>query len=181
MKQTSKIKKLVSLFMAVVLFSVATISASAASTYIGIDDDDAQGYGNDSFGTWTRVYNSNLKYGEGLYTQCNDSRKFYEWIYNPIGGKNDMYVTLSVWLYDSTFNDPAASYYVEAGYVYNTIGTVNQNTAPAGWTDFPQKVLKCRDAGGNNISHSVRMYPSTRGSKYTCGADWVEATLYHFY
>lgn len=170
---------MISLTLAIMLLGVITLTASAAGTYVGVDDDDAQGHSNSSIGTWTRVYSDNLKYGEGLITTCT-SNKEYRWIFrSPVAGQGDMGITLSVWLYHSSFNDPAARYYVyRHSHVSRLIGTVNQNTAPAGWTDFPYVTINAMDAGGANMIQSIILIPSTRGSSYTCGADWVEATIY---
>lgn len=181
MKKIVLSKRIISLLLVVMMLSMLTLSVSAATgTYVGIDDDDAQGHSNDSSGTWTRVYSNNLRYGEGLITTCNSSSKFYEWIFrSPVYGEGYMDITLSVWLYHPQFNDPAASYSVFThSYTAFSIGTVNQDTAPAGWTDFPRKSIRAMDAGGANVCQSFIMDPSTRGASYTCGADWVEATIY---
>lgn len=184
-KSKHTLKRIVSLLLAVTILNMLTISVSAAGTYVGVDDDDAQGNSNSSLGSWSRVYSSNLKYGEGLITTCttygnNGASKFYKWIFAyPVYGQGDMGITLSVWLYHSQFNDPSAKYYVWThSSMGQLVGSVNQNTAPAGWTDFPYKTIKCYDAGGVNVCQGIELIPSTRGSSYTCGADWVEATIY---
>lgn len=183
MKSRKVVKRLVSLLLVVILLCTLALSASAAGTYVGVDDDDAQGNSNSSGGTWSKVYSDNLRYGEALYTSCttygNGATKFYRWIFaNPVRGSGDMGITLSVWLYHSSFTDPAATYYAYThSYSLQKIGTVNQNTAPAGWTDFDYKTIRCLDAGGANVIQAIEMRTSQNAGR-SCGADWVEATIY---
>ncbi len=185
-KRNHKLNKITSLLLIAAILTIFAVPASAATgTYVGVDDDDAQGNSNKSYGSWTRVYSSNLKYGEGLITTCttygsNNARKSYQWIFaHPVYGQKEMGITLSVWLYHSQFNDPAAHYSAWMhSYTSQGIGTINQNTAPAGWTDFKLTTLGGYDASGANVCQGITLTPSTRGSSYTCGADWVEATIY---
>ena len=183
MKRRKTIKRLVSLLLAIVLLCTLVMSASAAGTYVGVDDDDAQGNSNLAGGTWSKVYSSNLWYGEALRTACttygNGATKFYRWIFaNPVWGEGRMGITLSVWLYHSSFTDPEATYYAYThSYTSQKIGTVNQNTAPAGWTDFDYKIIESLDAGGSNVIQAIEMRTSLDAGSY-CGADWVEATIY---
>ena len=114
-KRNHKLNKITSLLLIAAILTIFAVPASAATgTYVGVDDDDAQGNSNKSYGSWTRVYSSNLKYGEGLITTCttygsNNARKSYQWIFaHPVYGQKEMGITLSVWLYHSQFNDPAA-------------------------------------------------------------------------
>lgn len=182
-KNRDRFRCFVSLVLAIALLCNA-VSANAASKYIGVDDDDAQGNSNSSIGTWTKVRSDNLKYGEGLITPCTltsgGGQKEYQWLFNRIGGYGKVGVTFSVWLYHSSFNDPAARYYAKVSNLYSVLcGQVNQDTAPAGWTDFPKTEWASFYPNNSNGVSGFCLDPSTRGSSYTCGADWVEATVYY--
>lgn len=180
MRKTIILRRIISLALVVALLNTITLYASAASTYVGIDDDDEQGHDNSSTGIWSRVYSNNLRYGEGLITECTGSKE-YKWIFgNPVYGNDKMGITLSVWLYHSSFNDPAAQYYVQVNNLLSyRLGVKNQNTAPAGWTDFSYFSWPRPGANPGNSARAIYLCPSSRGSAYTCGADWVEATIYY--
>ena len=164
MKKRKTIKRLVSLLLAIVLLCTLVMSASAAGTYVGVDDDDAQGHSNSSVGTWTKVYSDNLYYGEALRTSCTSSspQKEYNWIFrNSVNGYGTVGITLSVWLYHSSFTDPQASYYAKVSNLYSVrCGQVNQNTARAGWTDFTLKQWVSFFPNNSNGVAGIRLIPS---------------------
>lgn len=184
MKKRKFIQRMISLLLAITLLCALALTASAASVWLGVDDDDAQGHSNASYGPWSRVYSSNLKYGEGLITSTglyNGRVRSYEWLFkNAVLGYDWMGIEAKVWLYHSSFNDPEATYAVKVNNILSyTVGTVNQNTAPAGWTKFPKKEWPRPGLDPGNSARGIILWPSSDSSAYTCGADWIEATVYY--
>lgn len=55
--------------------------------------------------------------------------------YNPV------YVQLSVYLYDNSFTDPQAGYYLDEELISFRISTINQNLAPGGWNTFSTQAM----------------------------------------
>ncbi len=185
MSKKRKIFILLSLVLSfALLFVVITDMPVFAITAKEVDNDDAQGNSNDCYdGNWVYITAASCKYGdaEKHATGSPSSGVFaywyrYEYQY-PVGRSGTIYVNLSVWLNHSDFTDPEAEYYVNGigSYSMYSAGTLNQNIAPGGWSNFNTLALTNTDAAGNNVSRFTEVVASLKTNKYT-GADLIRAT-----
>ena len=90
----------------------------------------------------------------------------------------NVYISLSVYLYDNSFTDPAANYYAGNVNAYYRIHSVNQRTAPGGWNTLPEVSRNTSYEEPNYFSfQSVSVSPSGNASGYT-GADGIRVYTY---
>ncbi len=127
-------KKLLSSLIVGVL-AVGGLGTSAPSTVYATEamcDNDAVGYpcSNGSYGSWTyRSGYSGDQNGDDRLAR-NDSYRWYHWDYDYSYNNPE----LSVWLNNSDFTNPAANYFIKNSSGHYSVGDINQNTAPGGWS-----------------------------------------------
>lgn len=61
--------------------------------------------------------------------RSSDANTGYSWLF-----KSQHWYAFYVWLANPYFTDTAANYYVQNGASWNYLGSINQNTAPNGWS-----------------------------------------------
>ena len=130
------------MFLSIQLFLCSPEIINATSTSRLIDNDPIVSGYSGSYHNMT--YNSGLSgsYNGDMRISSTGTDSFYRWRY-PVIEVNSIHcvVTLYVYLNDVNFTDPYSrydmmTYPIEdegAGY-YDTLGYINQNTAPAGWS-----------------------------------------------
>lgn len=146
MKKQKYLKRISGLISACLcLISGTCFSANAATLDAYVDNDtNVAGYSNNSH-TYTHYSG---EWGTYLYTGNNgDSRlrqstekASYEWVWNgSIETQGGIHWTAQVYLADSRFTDPAALYEIYKDtieYIPFASFTINQNTAPNGYSTF---------------------------------------------
>ncbi len=77
-----------------------------------IDNDDEQGYANDRlhFDTWFQA--SNLYYQDARRQACNSENNYYDYLFDNYTRYTTIFGRISAYLYDISFTDPAAIYYI---------------------------------------------------------------------
>ena len=133
------------------------------------------------FPTYLTV-NKNLYNGDARREVASNKNSGYEYhsnhtMRNVHSGWN-VYISLSVYLYDNSFTDPAANYYAGNVNAYYRIHSVNQRTAPGGWNTLPEVSRNTSYEEPNYFSfQSVSVSPSGNASGYT-GADGIRVYTY---
>ena len=144
-----------------------------------VDNDDAQGNSNSRSGFNSYMSYSYCYLGDARKQACSTSSIYqYQWIYGSSvnASGNSMTATLSVYLNHNDFTDPAAKYYINSGAnsMETTLAcTINQHTAPGGWTTYKAVTLPANAMFDANISRFVALETSARSSSYETGADGI--------
>lgn len=164
-----------------------------ASTVLLVDNDDAQGHSNYSYGFGSHLNESGCYYGDARTQSTGTpssgySYYFYRYVYNTnsiVHRVGQFTADLEVYLNSNNFTDPAAKYYLH--YNGDSSGTVivkrvsganyvNQNTAPAGWYPyFATTTLGMLSPVLNYYADYVELR-SSGSTGYTTGADAVYVT-----
>lgn len=175
------LKYVLPMVLVVALLVSGTMSASAYTTYATytIDNDDAQGYSNDRYGFETKISGSTLFYKDARTQSCNMNGSTYYYNFPSYLRYTPIFATISAYLYHANFTDPRAAYYINdySSSASSLAGYINQNTAPAGWSQIGTADTGIRHAEGWYTTRRVELWASTRGSSYTCGADAIKVAL----
>ena len=173
-------RRILSLFLMLALFiTFASISAFAATNTYTVDNDDAQGYSNDSVGFKTYMQGKNHYLGDARrQISGSPSNAFYRWNFPVNYKQGDFNCRLKVYLYDNSFTDRTAKYYANVANSYTTdyIGWLNQDRAPIGWYTFTDVKLEQIGQVGNRCEF-VEVIPSKATDTFT-GADGIQIRLW---
>ena len=173
------------MFLSIQLFLCSPEIINATSTSRLIDNDPIVSGYSGSYHNMT--YNSGLSgsYNGDMRISSTGTDSFYRWRY-PVIEVNSIHcvVTLYVYLNDVNFTDPYTrydmmTYPIEdegAGY-YDTLGYINQNTAPAGWSHINSAINAY--SGQSSIFSSAITVLHSNNSGYQMGADAVEVYAYY--
>lgn len=124
-----------------------------------------------SYITDSRLYN-----GDARCVASGNSADEYYWKHPGISSSTPTYFKIHVrtYLNHLSFTDPSATYYVEYfRNVYYPVGSLNQNNAPAGWTEIISKDVKTLFTNGGYWSSDAYIEPSGK-SGYNTGADAIQ-------
>ncbi len=184
-----KIKKMMVLPLAVSLLSSTLISKNVfASSQDYIIDNDPVAIGFSGSFSPNMIYYSGMTgsyYDDIRMSSSSMNGTYYEWSYPSVDfGNTSGSLSLVVYLNNINFTDPYARYYVENSFgagdysgTYLTVGYLNQNTAPSGWS--PTINCNMYSSNGENIISS-RIYVSQSFSNYNClGADAIHPYFYY--
>lgn len=148
------------------------ITASAVNFTRLVDNDPTSSSGNSMYQSgFSYITNSSCYNGDARRASCSSSNYYY-WIHarTTLGSVKTVTVKLQLYLNHSTFNDPAATYYVLTDGTMSSVLTLNQDTAPAGWgSTYTKSLSNCTVLG------EVLVTPSNSSGRY-CGADGVSVS-----
>lgn len=158
-------------------FTSATVNAASVTKTID-NDTNVSGYsnynGNSAFSYITASY---LYNGDARIASSSSSNNYYEWHYPSIfAEKTSCTCKVQAYLNHSNFTDTSASYYVGlAQTMAYRVGSINQNTAPSGWTSISRNFSSVPE--GNFFSSTyASVHASGASGKYT-GADGLKVTI----
>lgn len=170
------------LILSLCMGSIKCKSVTAA-TYTRLID-------NDPIATGYSGQYDHMSYYNGLVSSYNNDMRlsnsttaYYSWRYPIIStGVSNCTVSLNVYLNNSNFTDTYARYTVMtypiegegAGY-FQTIGYINQDIAPAGWSTISKNIST--QSGYNSISSSSVCVQKSTVSGRQMGADAIQVTV----
>ena len=178
------IKKFVALLSAccsILIYSITAIQVSAiTSTPRFIDNDtNVSGYSNSRYGFSEYMSSSSLYYSDARIQNSNNSSYSYHYHFPTVSTtKDNISVEIKAYLNHSRFTDPRAEYYASVNIddVYYKIGTINQNSANAGWNYVNTRSFsKNYKIQGAFVVNEAYVCPSG-SSGYETGADAVYVT-----
>ncbi len=183
MKKLKKICKFVSFML---LFTFITViykqetnamPINSIVQYVIDNDTNESNYENSSIGNWTYITNTGLYNGDARLISSSVKNNYYRWEWPEYVKAEPIYATLSVYLNNVNFTDPAASYIMSSNvsYMDQMVGTLNQKYATSGWTSFPLITLEFGHISGYNATHFAAVI--TSGDSGQTGADAIRITL----
>lgn len=171
--------KIIPAILTMFVFLCSCITAFAGNIYYVIDNDTVEsgfynarnGFNSYVSGSGTTHFNDDCR-----RTPSANSNDYYGWYSNQAFSNNhqNSNITLGtgVYLYNTLFTDPAAKYYVEQPDGLYLMYTVNQNTAPGGWSYRTFVLNQNHSTPGWYAVRGMVVCPSGTGSGQT-GADAV--------
>jgi len=145
-----------------------------------IDNDDDQGFSNAKLGFDTWFQSSTSFRGDARKQSCTSQANEYDWKFKAYSRNTTIFTKVSAYLYDVSFTDPQASYYVNDTYSYilSPAGIINQNLAACGWNNIgvTNTIIGTPEYDLVNVWF-LRLIPSKSGSSYYCGADGVKLVI----
>jgi hypothetical protein len=160
--------------------SVSSLTIFAYTSDSRLIDNDSidLGYSNINNG-FTYITSSSLYNGDARYSVASATNNSYYWTYPGISAGNAQYFDIEVKMYlaHSSFTDTAPEYYVQisqSGYCY--VGSVNQNTAPNGWSTIDNEDVSTLYADGGILCQKAYVEPSGLYNKGT-GADALQVKV----
>lgn len=171
--------------MAVAITTINTVvmtTTAVTSVTREVDNDSiAPGCGNVNVNnSYSYITGNGLFNGDARCVASGNTNNKYYWEHQGLGSSVPTYFTIHVGAYLNhlSFTDPAAKYYVEyRQYMSAPVGTINQNTAPAGWNYISVKDVKSYVPNGSGgyagyWSTDAFVEPSGKSGYYT-GADAI--------
>lgn len=168
------------LICSIIIINADSISAMPINPivqYVIDNDTNDTSYGNSSYGSWSYITNSGLYNGDARIISSSPHNNCYQWIWPTYVKSEPIYATLSVYLNNANFTDPAAMYtlYESVGFVEHNVGTLNQKYAAAGWTSFSLVTLDYSSIDGYYRTYYAAV--NTSGDSGQTGADAIRITL----
>lgn len=178
MKRAIKVILPVLLLIALMLGTILTANAlTVVQTHI-IDNDDAQGYTVErrGFDTWFQA--SNLYYQDARRQLCDSESNVYRYMFPAYTRNTAIYGKTSAYLYDVSFTDPEACYYLNnyADGAYLTTGYINQDLAAPGWNVIGTRSTTAAGNGLHRTQSIMLVAGKNHPTKY-CGADAIKIEL----
>lgn len=145
--------------------------------YVIDNDTNESDYDNSSIGSWSYITNTGLYSGDARIISSEVKNNYYRWEWSEYVKSEPIYATLSVYLNNVNFTDPAAQYTLSSNvsYMEQLVGTLNQKYATSGWTSFSLVTLDFGQISGYNATHFASV--TTSGNSGQTGADAIRITL----
>lgn len=165
----------------IALMAGTTLTANAYTvvhTYI-IDNDDLQGYQNDRYGFDTLFNASNLYYQDARRQVCNSEYNEYRYIFPWYIRYTKIYGKISAYLYDVSFTDPEACYFINdnSQNVLSSAGYINQDLAAPGWNVIGPVEASFMSADGKYATTFAEVIAGKNHATKNCGADAIKIEL----
>lgn len=164
------------------LFCISASAATVTSTEVDNDTGISGCSNSDPTGVFWLYYDSGCKYGEARITNATNYSGQYKWNFPSIGfgGESNsatyrLTTRTYVYLNSSTFTDTGARYKIRISGYETSVGSLNQNTAPSGWSVITYNTMS-PNANGAFWCNSISVLPSGHSNQVT-GADSVYESI----
>lgn len=130
--------------------------------------------------TGSNLFNGNANYTSTQISIIADGYDYY-WNYPQLGSSVPQYfdITVGAYLNDAAFTDQGAMYFVHNwGDCYLYMSTINQNSAPSGWSYITVNNIESSMTPNHRGFSSYHCYVRrTKNNPKTTGADAVRVTF----